>query len=220
VNNVKLYLCLTKMSGRYHKVKHQRLSKSTHFQETNVTMKPLNDPIPPNHPGSPEPPIKRRTDGGRGGERYLNIDLSGSTLPKRKIEHLNPDVGQQDPESHKKSQTTSRGKSRSTYSETLFEEYQDLPVKYSLSQSMYFKGSNERRLLTLPWWLILVNFFSETRRLLQEVDNISKMYLAGKGEKFLIDVRTQNLFYTLLDKCKTIQSLKNNKVFFDRSCQF
>ena len=42
------------MSGTYKKLKKIRAHRSTHFFEEDVVMTPINDPIFPNHPGSPK----------------------------------------------------------------------------------------------------------------------------------------------------------------------
>ncbi len=134
------------MSGHYHKVKHQRLIKSTHFQEVNVTMQPLNDPILPKHPGSPDPSVKSRRDK----SLLHNIDLSEIVISGRPSTRTSEHHGSRDPNTYRSSrsettksgptfQSTTNKDSRSPYSKSQFDEFEELPVKFALSQSKYFE---------------------------------------------------------------------------------
>lgn len=138
------------MSGHYHKVKHQRMKKSTHFQEVNVTMQPLNDPILPKHPGSPDPSLKSRSDK----SLFHNIDLSEIVVSGRPSTRTSDRHGNRDSNVYRssRSETTKSApslyphsasnneyESHSPYSKSQLDEFEELPVKFALSQSNYFK---------------------------------------------------------------------------------
>ena len=63
------------MSSDYRKLQKSRSQKPSHFVQ-DVTMKPLNDPIPPYHLESPKPV---RNDSN---SRYFDIDLSSLAPPR------------------------------------------------------------------------------------------------------------------------------------------
>ena len=64
-----------KMSSDYRKLQKSRSQKPSHFVQ-DVTMKPLNDPIPPYHLESPKPV---RNDSN---SRYFDIDLLSLAPPR------------------------------------------------------------------------------------------------------------------------------------------
>jgi hypothetical protein len=53
------------MSGTYHKVKRSRAKTTSHFIEEDVTMKAINDPLPPFHPASPGTNFTKKKHFGR-----------------------------------------------------------------------------------------------------------------------------------------------------------
>jgi len=111
------------MSGTYYKVKKHRASKATHFREEDVSMKALNDPIPPHHPPSPEP--KPKTSGSQ--FRYFDINLSGLAAPRaQRVVHRASEPGSD--LRHVTVAPTQNGLHRDV------NQYEELPLRFEVSR--------------------------------------------------------------------------------------
>jgi len=113
-------------------MKSKRSQKSTHFREEAVSMKALNDPIPPFHLESPEPEPKPRS-----GPRYYDIDLS-DLKPKSTTSEVAHNA-----QAVPSNVTYKPSRRHNSFPETqvqtpssAFDQFEDLPLNFELSQSM------------------------------------------------------------------------------------
>ncbi len=96
-----------------------RSRKRSHFVEEDVSMKALNDPLPPHHPASPEPqPSKNGSK-----FRFYDIDLSNLASAR----------GPQVPHRPSEPGSSYKAAAQSTSRHQDLDEYEDLPLRFKLS---------------------------------------------------------------------------------------